>query len=115
MTLLRNAFSAARDEGSILPIFEPFLNSRLFIIGALDGNNKPNITLKKSPVSENLCATVSEDRRWLVDVPQSRILKITGHDLVNLIGKGRDIVIVYQSGGDILRSDQIDAFQEALS
>lgn len=112
---LKAAFEAARQEKSILPVFDPFIAAKLFVIGALDGNGRPNIALKSSPGSGRWCATVSERAEWMADVPESRKLPITGAKLVQLLEDDTDIVVVYQSGGDLLQHEYVAAFSEALA
>lgn len=114
MTALKAAFAEARRTGSMIPVFEPFVQAELFVVGAVDHSGTPNIMLKSSPTAGNMCATVSEQRAWLKDVPEERCLPITGRRLVELLGDGKDVVVVYADGGDLLQHEYVEIFREAL-
>jgi hypothetical protein len=114
MSALKTAFAEARRTGSMIPVFEPFVQAELFVVGAVDASGTPNITLKSSPTPGNMCATVSEERRWLKDVPQDHCLPITGKRLVELLGDGKDVIVVYADGGDLLQHEYVEVFRDAL-
>lgn len=114
MTALKTAFAEARKTGSMIPVFDPFVQADLFVVGAVDAEGTPNIMLKSSPTPGNQCATVSERREWLKDVPQDHCLPITGRRLVELLGDGRDVVVVYADGGDLLQHEYVEIFRNAL-
>jgi hypothetical protein len=114
VTALKTAFAEARRTGSMIPVFEPFVQAQLFVVGAIDAEGTPNIMLKSSPTPGNMCATVSEDRAALADVAQDRCLPITGRKLIELLGDGRDVVVVYADGGDLLQHEYVEIFRDAL-
>ena len=114
MSALKTAFAEARRTGSMVPVFEPFVQANFFVVGIVDQHGTPNIMLKSSPTPGNMCATVSEKREWLKDVPQDRCLPITGRKLIELLGDGKDVVVVYGDGGDLLQHEYVEAFREAL-
>lgn len=113
MSPLQMAFAEARAQRSIAPVFEPFVTSKLFVIGILDDAGRPNIALKASPRIGRKCATVSEKREWL-QMPDNRTLPIMGDKIIELI-HDFDIVVVYDEGGDLLKSEDIAVFREALT
>lgn len=112
---LKNAFASAREEGSILPVFEPFMAAHFFTVGAMGMNGDLNLALKASPIEGRLCATVSEDRECLQGVADAKILQIAPLDLLQLLGDDKDIVIVYNDGGDVLDAEYVSAFRDANS
>jgi len=111
---LKTAFAEARRTGSMIPVFEPFVQAQLYVVGVVNPAGTLKILLKSSPTPGNLCATVSEERGWLKDVPQDRCLPITGRKLVELLGDGKDVVVVYADGGDLLQHEYVEVFREAL-
>jgi hypothetical protein len=112
--ILKTVFAEARRTGSMIPVFEPFIQAELFVIGVVDAGGTPNIMLRSSPTPGNMCATVSEQRDWLKNVPQDRCLPITGRKLIELLGNRRDVVVIYADGGDLLQHEYVEIFRDAL-
>ncbi len=112
-TPLKEAFAKARKERNAAISLVEFWKTDVFVIveKASDTHFYPAFT--RSPNKEKWAVTVAEKEEWLKADKWPK-MKLSGGQIIQMLGEDKEIVIVYPDGGDYITSNQLSWIREQL-
>jgi len=100
-----------RDIDLVLPVLKA---ATLYVVvgSQTQPGRKPEWFITPSPTKGRTCITVSENEATLAGIKWPKT-KLTGAELLDLLPREMEIVILYGDGGDYINREQLEWYRRA--